>query len=217
MSHSRHRRNPFRRWVRRFDKRFGYRRRVRLVRGVVATAVGLAILGDIAFLAIAAGGGGGGGSEPVAAAKRAGPAKSTSTTENPDKKRAAALKAFRERLEFTATSTVPKVPLSALAGLAPKRGPVTVAGGGATVTSDPAACVWEPAAGGTLRAAGMVTNLGSEEDTWLVDVTWNDSDGYFDSESDFVDTGPRQAKPWSITLTGAGEPAAPLTCAVEAL
>jgi hypothetical protein len=185
---------------------------------MIGAAVGLAILGDVAFLVIAAGGGGG-SSEPVAAVRRERPrASSTSRTQKLDPETAAAVKAFRDRARFlSSTSTVPLSALAGLAALVPRPAPAAVAPSSVTVTADPGACVWEPGAGGTLRAAGTVTNLAPEEDTWLIDVSWSDGDGYFDSESAFVETGPHQARPWAVTLTRAGQPAGPVTCAVEAL
>ncbi|HZJ26345.1 MAG TPA: hypothetical protein VFF40_04915 [Acidimicrobiia bacterium] len=210
-------RRAFRHLLRRIDAHVGRRRRVQITRVVAIVAVTLAIVGDVMFLVVAARGGGHGTDVAQAstaavvgtsAAGSTGPTATAPVTPESQPPATEPPTAEPTQQQLQAYERLVEAAESSASALAP-------AGGSASIVSDPAACFWEPSAGGTLHAAGTVTNPGSDEDSWLVDVTWNEDGDLFDSESDFVDTGGGQTKPWAIALADIEAPAGALTCSVE--
>jgi hypothetical protein len=79
-------------------------------------------------------------------------------------------------------------------------------------------CTWSPVNGGELQAAGTITWLGPEEDSWDVDVYWLQNDRELDTDwTDVtIDMLPGQTSPWRVTINGHPDPPAdPFRCAIE--
>ena len=87
-------------------------------------------------------------------------------------------------------------------------------GSPATITS----CTWSASNGGELEAAGTITNTAGEDDVWLITAVWlqrnQTQDEDIDLQSDVIDLGVGQSKPWHLSISASSAPP-DLSCALE--
>lgn len=81
------------------------------------------------------------------------------------------------------------------------------------------ACTWSPTNGGQLRASGTLTNIGNEDDYWLVSPVWLIQNGPqqedIASETVLINEIPAGVtKPWNLTSIYPSPPPS-LSCALE--
>jgi hypothetical protein len=182
--------------------------RIRRVAIVFATLAGAALLVVGAFFGPSPG-----GSPRAVALRRSNPVTQSSTTTTT----VPAPPPTAPPLTAVPPTTAAPVDAAAPAAGVPTADPVppVTPPDGVEAASDPAACTWDDADGGTLRASGTVTNTASDDDTWLVTVDWVDDSGFVDSESDYFHAPTGQSVPWSLTVTGSDPPTGALRCGVE--